>query len=146
MVMPDWTWRWAWNGVITWAGIRSIGENLTARERFDVAVAVLGPGFRHHYLRPMREWLYRHLPGRILLLRLEPSGQGWHRVPNHGAALHAFFRFGVMVYEGDFLRVIGGRLVAIGLVDEKLDRCEFWFADELDKPDPPLAVKLMRHP
>lgn len=97
-------------------------------------------------MRPVREWLYRRLPVRVLLWRLEPSGHGWHWVPDQASALHAFFRFGVIVHEGDFLRVIGGRLVAIGLVDEKLDRCEFWFVDEIDKPDPPLAVKLARHP
>ncbi len=146
MVMPDWTWRWLWNGVIAWSGIGSIDENLTARERLEVAAAVLGPGLRHHYLRPVRDWLYRHLPVWVLLQRLEPSGHGWHRLPNRSAALHAFFRFGTIVHEGDFVRVIGGRLVAIGLIDEGLDRCEFWFADELDKPDPPLAVKLVRQP
>lgn len=144
MVMPDWTWRWAWNGVITWAGVRSIQENLTARERFSVAAAVLGPGIRHYYVRPVRDWLYRRLPVRVLLQRLEPSGHGWHRVPDQACALHAFFRFGMIVHEGDFLRVLDGTLVAIGLIDEELDRCEFWFADELDKPDPPPAVKLAR--
>lgn len=132
MAMPDWAWR----RVLRWGEVRSIGDNLSGREQLEVALALLGPGLRHHLIRPLRDWLYRTLPLAALLLRLEPAGQGWHRVPNHGAALHAFFKLGVICHEDDFLRIKGGQMVAIGVVDEDSDRCEFWLPDEIGGAEP----------
>ena len=127
-------------------GIGSIEGNLTGRARLGVVIAVLGPILRRHSVRPVRDWLYRHQPVWVLLLRLKPSGHGWYRVPDRGTALHAFFRLGVICHQGDDLRVLGGKLVAIGLVDQDNQRCEFWLTGEIDQPDPPPAVKLAGHP
>lgn len=51
----------------------------------------------------------------------------------------------MLVHEGDFHRVLDGKLVAIGLLDENNHRSEFWLVDEFDQPSPPLVVKLARH-
>ena len=152
--MPDWTWRWAWhwtwrwawNGILGWAGIGSIEGDLTGRARLGVVLGVLGPALRRDWVRPLRDRLFRRLPVKVLLLRLVPAGHGWYRVPDRGTALHAFFRLGVICQQGDYLRVLGGKLVAIGLVDQDNQRCEFWLTGEIDQPDPPPAVKLAGHP
>lgn len=147
MVMPDWTWRWAWNGLLAWARIETVdGDSLTGRERMEVALAIVGPALRRDLVLPVRDWFFRHAPTRALTLRLKPRGNGWYEVPTCNAALHASIRFRLPVHAGEFLRVLDGRLVAIGLLDEVNQRSEFWFIDEIDKPDPPLAVKLARHP
>lgn len=137
--------RWLWQRLLQWARIETIDDaNLTGRERLQVAIAIVGPALRRDIVLPVRDWLFRHLPTAALTLRLKPSGSGWHQVPTREAALHASIRFDLPVQPDDFLRILDGKLVAIGLVDEKLDRCEFWFVDEIDRPDPAPAVRLGR--
>ncbi len=143
----DRAWRWLLEPVLRWARIETIDSaELTGRERLQVALAIVGPALRRDFIVPVRDWVFRHAPTRALTLRLKPRGRGWYEVPTRKAALHASIRFKLPVHSGEFLRVLDGKLVAIGLLDEVNQRSEFWFIDEIDKPDPPLAVKLARHP
>jgi hypothetical protein len=135
----------AWGSFLHWAGLEKIGDDLGGRQRLRLCLVIVGPAICANYVRPVRDWLYRHLPIEVLLLRLTPRGSGWYLVPRRQAALHASIRFDLPVHPGDFLRVIGGELVAIGLLDEENFRSEFWFVDEIDRPDPPSPVKLARH-
>lgn len=147
MERSDRAWHWLLNPLLRWARIETINSaELTGGERLQVALAIVGPALRRDLVLPVRDWFFRHAPRRALTLRLKPRGNGWYEVPTRNAALHASIRFRLPVHAGEFLRVLDGRLVAIGLFDEVNQRSEFWFIDEIDKPDPPLAVKLARHP
>ena len=57
--------------------------------------------------------LRRWLPAWVALARLEREGD-WYRIPNVGAAVHASLRFGEVLREGDYVRVEGGKVVAVG--------------------------------
>lgn len=128
--MPEWTWRWAWTAFLRWSLDPALPGNLTARQRWQVVLWSLLPGIRHHYVEPVTEWLHRHLPTVILLVRLQRQGAEWYRVPSMQAAIHLWRRLGVHVLEDDFVRIERGSVTMKGLVDEDLQVCEFWPIEE----------------
>lgn len=130
MRLPEWTWQWAWRAFLKWSLNPTLAINITARQRWQVVLWSLWPGIMHHYVEPVTEWLYRHLPTAILLVRLQRQGAGWYRVPSMPAAIHLWRRLGVHVLEGDFIRIEGGAVTMKGYVDEDLQVCEFWPVEE----------------
>ena len=122
--------EWAWAVFLRWALNPALIEGLTKRQRWEVVAWSIGPGIRHHYIRPAEAWLHRHLPTWILIPRLRPLGSGWYRIPSTSAALHLERRLGVHVLEDHFVRIEHGRVTAIGLIDEDHKTCEFWYVDE----------------
>ena len=90
----------------------------------------LRAGIKQHYVKPVTEWLHRHLPTAILLARLQHQGGGWYRVPSMPAAIHLWRRLGVHVLDGDFVRIERGSVTMKGYLDEELKVCEFWSIEE----------------
>lgn len=126
MRLPEWTWRWAWTAFLKWGLNPTWASNVTAHQRWQVVLWSVWPGIKHHYVEPVTEWLHRHLPTAILLVRLERYGAGWYRVPSMPAAIHLWQRLGVQILEGDFVRIDRGVVTMKGYVDEGQHVCEFW--------------------
>lgn len=61
MRLPEWTWRWAWNGFLKWSLLGSFRDDLTVRQRWEI-VSSLWPTIKHHHLRPTETWLQVRLP------------------------------------------------------------------------------------
>ena len=128
MGWPDWTWKWACAGFLRWSLDPVLPPDLSPRQRWEVVLWSLWPGIKHHYLRPTEAWLHRHLPTKVLLLRLQRYGSGWYRVPSRSAAIHFWRRLGVNVLEDDFVRIERGAVTIKGFVD--MQQCEFWRIEE----------------
>jgi len=130
MRFPEWSWKWAWTAFLRWALDPVLQDELSGRQRWEVIYCSVGPGIRHHYLRPTAAWLHRYLPTWVLLPRLQHHGAGWYCIPTTSVALHVERRLGVHVLEGDFVRIESGEVTAVGVLDE--DQCcsEFWYVDE----------------
>lgn len=146
MWTADWTWRWAWNAFTRWGNLDLTAEGLTAPQRWEVVCGTIGPGLRHHYVRPSRDWLHRHMPTWILMRRLRRMGSRWYRIPSVPIALHVWHRLGIRVREHEFVRIEHGEIQAIAVFDRRTHCCEFWLVDEIGGPDPrPTEIKRAWH-
>lgn len=125
-MLPEWTWRWAWNGFFRWCLNPTIMHSPNARERWAIVTSCMWPGIKHHYLSPMKAWLHRTLPVALVTARLDNHGAGWYRIPSMPAAIHLWRRLGVHVLEGDFVRIERGVVTMKGYEDEDLQVCERW--------------------
>jgi hypothetical protein len=126
MKIPD----WAWNAYLRWTGTFPLPADLRAVQRFSIIYWTVGPAMRNRWLSPLSAKLQKKAPLWILLLRLRRSSSAWYRISSPGAAVHVFHRLGVMVQEGDFVRVRNGIAVMQGYCDADGQYCEFWQLDD----------------
>lgn len=129
MMLPEWTWRWAWNRFLRWSLNPTLRHCPNARERWAIVTSCLWLGIKHHYLSPMLAWLHLTLPTAIAIARLERHDAGWYRVPSMPAAIHLWRRLGVHVLEDEFVKIERGVVTMRGFVDDELQVCEFWQVD-----------------
>ena len=132
MLAFNWTREWAWPWFRRLALLGDEYEGVDVRKRWQIVWWSLRPMFSHYVVSPAKDWVQRRLPRWLALTRLEARGSGWYRVPDMGAALHVWRRFGVTVLEDDYIKVKGGVVVARGFEDEDQVRCEFWHCIEGD--------------
>lgn len=132
MRIHSWILEWVWPSFRRLALLSDAYDDLDASVRWQIVRWSLRPIFSHYIVSSSKDWVQRRLPRWMVLVRLEGVGGGWYRVPSMATALHVWRRLEVAVMEGDYIKIVGGAIVARGYEDEDTALCEFWDWGEND--------------
>lgn len=108
-----------WNHFISWSGIAVSLGPISNADKTRIIARVLPLMFRRHLVKPVVAILHRRLPVWCLTLRLRRHQGDWWAVPSDGVGVHASRRLGGRGWvEGDLIRIVGGRAVGYGWMED----------------------------
>lgn len=138
MTRPWWTYGW-WKAYEAIVGLKGYCDDLAPADYLPMVRATFWKGVDWRLISPARQVVQRMLPTWVLALRLERLPHGWYRIPLEGPAFrHALAKFHrpdgpVLFFNGDYLKLAGGRIVATAMT--RGDTTELFFdGDEDDEP------------
>lgn len=127
--------HWVWGRLIRWTGLDVDPLSLTAGERWCVVAITVPAVVRARYLRPVRQGLLTRSPAWVVAMRLQRRPHHWYLIPSRAAAEHVRLRFDFWPIEvGDHVRIVRGRLTAIGCVGQTFS--EIIFVEPTGEPEP----------
>lgn len=129
--------RSAWQLFVGWTGLDVDLDDVPADERWSFVLVTVPAVIRARNLRPMRTWILTQSPAWLVAVRLQRRTHHWYRVPSRAAAEHAELKFDFWpIGVGDHLRIMRGRLTAIGCAGKNFSEIIFVQPNGEPEPDP----------